>query len=298
MTVNPNALFVTLNRSDDGNYTVGSESPSLPIENLQERQLTKVFRTAGVAAPDQSIRDTDPAKTWFEIDLLAVQILDVLALLNHNLTQAGKWRVRLSMVADFSTVVYDTGEIDSWPLVSGFGSLPWGVFNWGDVVQPSEATFYTISSVLVLEQPTSARYIRVDLVNESNPDGFLQAGRFMAGPAYRPSKNIEYGWQIGWKDDSTATKTIGGQTYMESKPRYRVAGFSIANIDETEIYSNVFDFIDRRKGISGEILFIPQPNKPDLFIHEVIYGRMAVLNPITHPDYSGRSRTFEMEELL
>lgn len=295
-----NAMICAVNRLDEATITVGSEYVSLPKANLKDRRLSKVWRSQVVTAPVNSpvgYRDTTAGRTWLEIDLGQTRVLDVFSLLSHNLTQDATIRVRLSSVADFSTTIYDSGMVPAWPSIGGYGSLPWGVFSWGEIIAPAEASFYSIMSLQIISQ-VSARYVRLDIVDSSNPDGYVEAGRIWVGPAWKPSQNIQFGWNIGFVDDSTVSYSRSGQAFVDEKSRRRVLEFVLANIPESEMYGNALDFIDRRKGVSGDLLVIPQPNRPDLFINEVIYGRMKNLQPIQHPDYSGRQKQFVVEEII
>jgi hypothetical protein len=286
--VSDNALFVTVNRADAGTYTAGSQVGSLPVTNLADRQLTKVWRTSSVTA----------SVTWFQVDLGASYILHAFALLAHNISQSGRWRVRISNEALMASTVYDSGSQLAWPTIGGFGSLPWGAFQWGGLLSATEAAEYTISSFHIMPSSLTARYVRVDVADEQNGSTFIEAGRFIAGPSYQPTLNIEYGWEIGFEDTSIITKSMGGQTYIDERARYRVIRFTLSNIDQVELYHNIFDYLDRRRGIVGDVLFIPQPSEPTLYLHEAIYGRLRVINAIGNPDFSGRQRTFELEELI
>lgn len=260
----------------------------LPVSNLKTQLVSEVWR---------SLSD-DPAWTWFRADFGVARLIDVVALINHNITSAGKWRVRLSNDHNFSTTTYDSGLIDAWPSIGGYGALPWGVFQWGDIISTQDAAYFKISSYCILPENITGRYLRIDISDANNPAGYIQAGRCWAAPAWRPSLDMQYGWSIGWVDPSEVSKSRGGQASIKVLPKYRVLSFELADIPEAEMYPNAFDYIDRRKGISGDILVIPQPSKPELFIHEAIYGRMQSLAPVSNPYFERRSKPFIVEELI
>jgi hypothetical protein len=299
-----NAMFVTSNRTDAGTITTGSELVGLPAENLKDRQRTKIWRTAVTTAPTQTpttLRDTTAARTWLEIDLGQAYLLNVVALLSNNISQTGKWRVRIATASDFNSgsIVYDSGQVAAWPVIGGFGTLDWGVFNWGDILTTIELSYYKIDSLVIFPSSVVGQYVRIDIIDATNPDTYIQAGRLVIGPCWQPSVNFDLGWQIGWQDDSVVSRTMGGQIYVDERPRYRVARLTLGQLSETEMYAYAFDNIDRRKGISGDILFIPQPGKPALYLQEVLYGRMRSLSPMTQSQLGDvRSKEFEIEELL
>lgn len=301
-----NAIFCAINRFDAGTYTEGPEdtlwldfvedtygvssaSSPLPVSNLANRQLSKVWRTL----------NTLPTWTWFVCNFGSVRQIDVVSLLAHNITATGQWRVRLSNDPTFATSIYDSGLQKAWPSMSSFGVKPWGTWSWGEALGAFEVPEdITPSSILILSSSVNAQYLRVDISDEVNPAGYIQAGRCYAGPKYQPSKNISYGWEIGYRDESEVTKSIGGQTYVDEKTKYRVVSINLEYLTEEESYLNLFEFIDRRKGISGDLLFIPKPDKPELFLHEVIYGRMQDLGPQINPHYNVVSKAYVIEELL
>jgi hypothetical protein len=286
-----NMAVVAINRVDalhGAVVTAGNTLAGLPPSNLQDRQITKVARLNTVVA----------ANTWWQVDFSLARMIDVVALVSHNLTQTGKWRVRLSNASDMSSPLYDSGTVDAWPAVGGFGSLPWGVFSWGDDIAAYELAFYNASSFAVLPSRLSARYLRVDLTDTTNAAGYLQAGRLVAGPAWFPSLNMLYGWSIQMVDESSADRSLGGQVYVDEKPRYRLIRFQLASIPESEAIAQGFDFLHRRKGVAGDVLLIPQPGRPDLFLHEAVYGRMRTLSPVVNQTPFVRSLEFEIEESL
>lgn len=279
-------ILVGVNRADAG--TMSASSAALPAANLQDRQITKVWRSTATVA-------------WVQCDFGQARWIELVALIGLAITQLGTWRIRLSDDPTFATAAYDSGAVRAWPIIGGHGALPWGVWSWGDLLGEEDAAYYTITALQLLPEAVVARYLRIDIDDTGNPDGFVQAGRLIAGPAYRPSYNLDYGWEIGFVDESGIDRSRGGQTWVDERPRYRVARFTLSGISEAELYANVFDYVDRRKGIAGDVLWIPQPHKPELYVHEVIYGHMRSLSPITNPapgPSTMRSRAFEIEELL
>ena len=226
------------------------------------------------------------------------RIVDFVALIKHTISQTGKIRYRLSNVSNFSTTEYDSGLIDAWPVVEEFGTLPWGVFSWGGYLNITIAAQYTISSFNVLTSPVQARYLRIDISDPDNTDGYLQAGRLIAGPAYKPSINYANGVQFEFVDESRITKSRGGQTFVDEVERFRRIRFELINLPENEMFQNVFNAIDRLRGVAQDILVIPQPDEPTTWITQNIYGRIAQTQPITNSALTYYGRMIEVEELI
>lgn len=276
------------NRADEALITAGSEEPGLPAANLKDRQIVRPWRTQSV----------DPADTWLELDFQANRTVGAVALVRHNFSQGSTWRIRAGDDATFQNVKYDSGQLEVWPDIEEFGTQPWGVFQWGGLLPEEVVETITLSAYHLLPQQTVARYLRIDLVDPANPAGYVQAGRLLAGPYYRPSRHFLYGWSIGYEDPSEVSKSRGGQTWVDVHERFRVLRFSVANLGEREAFDNIFDHLLRRRGVAGDLLVIPQSDKPELFHHQVIYGRLRTLEPITNSFFESFETSFEVEELI
>ncbi len=280
-----NMIISSTNYSDSGTLTVDNAVGTLPITNLQDRQIVKIWRNSQTTAQ-------------IDMDFGQGRIVDFVALIKHTISQTGKIRYRLSNVSNFSTTEYDSGLVDAWPIVEEFGTLPWGVFSWGGYLNITIAAQYTISSFNVLTSPVQARYLRIDISDPDNTDGYLQAGRLIAGPAYKPSINYANGVQFEFVDESRITKSRGGQTFVDEVERFRRIRFELINLPENEMFQNVFNAIDRLRGVAQDILVIPQPDEPTTWITQNIYGRIAQTQPITNSALTYYGRMIEVEELI
>lgn len=280
-----NMIISSTNYSDAGTVTVDDAVGTLPITNLQDRQIVKIWRNTQTTAQ-------------IDVDFGQGRIVDFAALIKHTISQTGKIRWRLSNASDFSSTVYDSGLIDAWPIVEEFGTLPWGVFSWGGYLNITVAAQYTISTFAVLSSPVQARYLRIDISDPDNTDGYIQAGRLIAGPAYKPSINYGNGVEFEFVDDSRITKSRGGQTFVDEIERFRRIRFELINLPENEMFQNVFNAIDRLRGVAQDILIIPQPDEPTTWITQNIYGRITQTSPIVNSALTFYGRQIEVEELI
>ena len=280
-----NMIISSTNYSDSGTITVDDAVGTLPITNLQDRQIVKIWRNTQTTAQ-------------IDVDFGQGRIVDFAALIKHTISQTGKIRWRLSNASDFSSTVYDSGLIDAWPIVEEFGTLPWGVFSWGGYLNITVAAQYTISTFAVLSSPVQARYLRIDISDPDNTDGYIQAGRLIAGPAYKPSINYANGVEFEFVDDSRITKSRGGQTFVDEIERFRRIRFELINLPENEMFQNVFNAIDRLRGVAQDILIIPQPDEPTTWITQNIYGRITQTSPIVNSALTFYGRQIEVEELI
>ena len=105
-------LILYDNRVDEGTMSASSEAGGLGADNLQDRLLSKVARTTGVAAE------------WWRADFGQTEAVSTVALWNHNFTVNATVRVRLSDNADMSSPVYDVTDY-AWPSIYGFDEIGW-----------------------------------------------------------------------------------------------------------------------------------------------------------------------------
>jgi len=280
-----NMIIGAVNYVDSGTLTVDDEVATLPGTFLQDRQIVKVWRNTQLTAQ-------------IDVDFGQGRIVDFVALIKNNISTTGTIRWRLSNVSNFATTVYDSGVVDAWPIVEEFGTLPWGVFSWGGYLNPTVAAEYTISAFDILDNTVQARYLRIDISDPDNADGYLQAGRLLAGPAYRPSINYANGVEFEFVDESRVTKSRGGQTFVDEVERFRRIRFDLINLPENEIFQNVFNQIDRLKGIAGDVFIVPQPDKASTWPTQNIYGRITNTDPIVNSALTYYGRRIEVEELI
>jgi len=280
-----NMIIGAVNYVDSGTLTVDDEVATLPGTFLQDRQIVKVWRNTQLTAQ-------------IDVDFGQGRIVDFVALIKNNISTTGTIRWRLSNVSNFATTVYDSGVVDAWPIVEEFGTLPWGVFSWGGYLNPTVAAEYTISAFDILDNTVQARYLRIDISDPDNADGYLQAGRLLAGPAYRPSINYANGVEFEFVDESRVTKSRGGQTFVDEVERFRRIRFDLINLPENEIFQNVFNQIDRLKGIAGDVFIVPQPDKASTWPTQNIYGRITNTDPIVNSSLTYYGRRIEVEELI
>ena len=265
-------------------HTTEQSSTYTPAENVQEMQLYKSY------VADNS------TSAYMDFDFGTQKIIDTVAVIGHNLDQStGTIRVRIGDDSSFFVTKYDSGVVSAWPTVEEFGYLAWDEFHWGGILSGDAVVDYTISFYKVLAQAVQARYMRIDLANGV---GNIEIGRVFAGPSYRPTNSMKFGWDITWVDDSSITKSIGGNTFVDERPRYRRITFTLPTIPQAEIFHNIFNSLDRRRGIAKDIIVIPRPSDETTFITHNIYGRMSQLYPVDNRGPAYYDRTIRVEEIV
>lgn len=260
--------ILAVDRIKDSTLSGGSWVSTLPLSNFANQQPKKLARSTNAAA----------ASTVFVADMGRVVPISMLALINHNLSVNSLVRFRLSESPGLASPAIDV-TVAGLATNVVWGSQPWGAYPWTGVdssqIPPGGwVTFYKHATT------PFGRYVGVDITDTSNPDGYVQAGVFMAGQAFVPDVNMAYGAQLVFVDPSTQSRTVGGQKYSDVKPRYRTFSAALEVLDQSEAMGSVWD-LQRLLGISGGLLLVYDPDDgASVLLRRTIYGTLSSLSPI------------------
>jgi hypothetical protein len=276
------------NRTDGSTLSNGSWVATLPLTNLQTRQIGVVARTT----------DATLASTKLDINLGAVKNIRIVNLTNHNLSSYAKFRVTASNSASFATLIYDSGWQAVWPVVYPYGTLEWEDDNWWSMQYTSEQMAgYTTALTHILPLNRLAQYWRIELNDTNNAAGYIQAGRLFIGSAWQPAKNFSYGNSIGWETKTVVDEVISGAEFFDPRTPYRVAKISLDWLSMDEALAQAFE-LTRRAGIDQEVMYIHDPDDTIHALRRQFLARARVLNPIENPYHAIGKQAFEFKELL
>lgn len=274
--------------ADDGTFSGGSWAPTLPASNLNDMQPSIVARTTDAVA----------ANTRFVLNCARAAPFSMFALINHNLSSASSIRLRVSFNADGSSPTMDV-TLDGRPPNVPWGSLPWGTFPWDGVSSDDEIggpKFFYKHTETVLGQ-----YVLVDIDDESNTDGYVQAGRFKVGEAFVPTINFAYGASLEPIDESPQSRAISGALWSDRKPIRRKFSCQMAWLTETEAMGSIYT-IKIALGITRDLLLVYDPEDDDEIINRrTIYGHFVNLGALVTANSTidvPYSTTLEIEDLI
>lgn len=274
------------NRIDQATLSGGSWLSALPLTNLQDIRYARKARTANLLA----------ASGVINIDLGQQRDIRLVALIAHNLTELATIRIRGS-AADptFAVTSFDSGSISAYPAVDSL-SLAWEDPSfWFGVIDAERRAYYPSHAIFLMDAPAFARYIRIEMLDTSNPDGFIDLGRVFVGPAWFPEVGISPGFQIGHEDATTVEESVGRTEYFDQRPLVRVMRFSLDWLQTNEVFGSVFDF-ERQLGISGEAFVVPFPDQPERITQTAFPCRMRQLSPAELPSFGVWQKNFELKE--
>lgn len=237
-----------------GAATVGG----LPLANMQDPQPTRVARWSGTTG-------------YVVADLGASYSIGIVAIGGTNLTSAATRRVRLS-TADATGAAGDAH--DSGTAAAG--------------ADPR----YSGNMIHVLAANVSARYVRVDLTDATR--SFIDAGLFLAGPAFRPARNYQFGAAWGYQDAGGAEASPVGKLFANRRGRKRVATLRFAFATEAEAMVDHME-LSRIAGTTENVLVVPDPDGTYKAAQSII-GLIDDVTEIRNDAYNVWSRTISIVE--
>lgn len=225
-------MFCTPNRlyGSGVSFSGGAWAASAPLANLADQRLAKVARSANALL----------ASTICDVNVGQVYPVSAVGVFNHNLSLAAKVRLRGSRLADFSTLVYDSGWLDAWPT----GQYPQSTLvfedmRWWDGRATAEQRAL-FPRQLIHTPPTGqiVQYARFEFDDTANATGYVE---FKAGvfSGWQPANNREWGSQLGVNDPSIIVESLGQVRYTEKRKKQRTQRFALDELgnDEAMIYA-------------------------------------------------------------
>lgn len=284
-----NIFLAWQNRADEGSLSGGSWIGSLPLTNLQNRQVQKVARSTNVAL----------ASTRFDINLGAQRSVGVVALVVHNISVLGKVRITGADNAAFSSPLYQSAWIDVWPS----NMIPTSLLEWEDdnfwlgTLSAEARAGFQSPFIHILPAAVSLQYWRVEVDDTLNSAGYVNIGRLFIARGWTPTHNYSYGATVGYDDQSPVETSLSGAEFFDQRSKYRMMNFDLRYITGTEAYSYALE-LQRIAGISGEVLVVPDPDDTATRPLRAYVGRLRQLGRVKADLPDMYSVNFEIKELL
>lgn len=229
-----------------------------PVSNLQKRELSSVYRSSLVCQID--------------IDMGSATAIDFIGLIGHN----GQGTVTVKAGTTSAVTNYTSGSLN---LITGT--------NYG----------YDRNCFALKITTQTYRYWRLEIVDTGNPDGFFQAGRLYLSKVFQPAINASYGLQEGYFDRSRNQRTIAGGVSSVNRVPLRTCQWSLDFVTETEMYGTLRD-IDLTRGMSKDVLIIPDIEDTSYFQKRYVYGIMDELNPIVIAYHGIYQKSYKITEII
>lgn len=284
-----NFLFAWPNRTEGATLTGGAWSSTLPLANLKTRFTFEPARST----------NTLPASTQCDVALDAPRDIKCVALLRHNLRVGARYRLRLSATAgDYSSPLWDSGTRAVWASMFPFGVKSWGDDGWwGGMPGAEDIAGYPSMLLCVLPTVVRARYLRLELLDEGNPAGYVEAARLWVSGQWQPHWNASYGMQLSWEDPSRTEAALDGTEYHDERPKTRAIVASLDWLSTDEGHA-VYLEMQRQLGTTRELLVVPDYSDTAHLIRRSFVGRLRSLSALEAWAYRLFKGAIEIKETV
>ena len=232
-----NAAIALLSPTDSDAATIaaGSAVTTLPAANLQSQQPKKVWRSAS-------------ASDYLNVTFAAPIAANMLALVGHNLSSMGTFRVRAAatLANTVTAPVVDTGYQSVWPATG----------------KPVAPQWPRRLSMLTWSNDAAYLYYRVDILDPDPATTYIEAGRLVLGRYWQPTFNFDLsGTPLGFDQIDVQTKTDYGELFTDRRQRSaaRRMSLQISASDKRETLDGVAE-IQRLRGGHGDVIVCLDPN--------------------------------------
>lgn len=275
-----NLRIIYENAINKASVTASSTAGSLIASNLLSDLKSQVWRSVGLA-PTLTF-------TWTQ-----AQIVAGFALVFTNLTSSATIRARGYTEETDTTPAFDTGFVSAVPSALG-------EFNWG--MSPLGVNAYAYgggSTGTLWMAPTAIKKLVVNISDTSNPAGFIEASRAVAGPYFNPIYNVQYGGlKVGAEDTSKHDRSAAGDLLTDRGVMYKTLDIDLQLMPHAD--RNTVWQILRGNGMSTPVFVSILPESEDDVTGEqiyTIYGKLSRMSALTYAAYNQHAAPLQIEEI-
>lgn len=222
----------------------GSWQASLPVTNVADRRITRPARST----------DATAANTKIDIDCGSAKSMRAFALINHNLQSTAQWRIKASLTALGSTDVLDTGALNILQMSLSPDVLAWEDSGWWEGI--GDGWLRNMHPVIYVHtSQISARYVRIEITDTSNSDGYVQIGRAIISPMLVPATNDDLGRGCGFLDFNAFDVGEAGAEFARLGRKAKRETVSLSWLTEEE--ARFLRGISRQRGTDDDVLYVP-----------------------------------------
>lgn len=237
----------------DGTFTATTEDPEYPASQLGRLPIHHVWRSAAVT-PGDPVPDEELVVT-FDRDVE----LGTVAIVRHNLSGAGTYRVRLYADVARTVLLWDSNTQPMWPTVYADGQVPWEDDNWWELTYTErERRGQTWHQRLFVPELFYGRAVVVNLSDPTNENGYMQVGLLEVAGKRQFTVNFAPGADHGMRGRSEVEEARGGTKYRLRLPKPRVFEGRIAFAVEDEALGVFFELL-RQNDINVPFFWSPNP---------------------------------------
>lgn len=273
----PNLRVIHRNDADQAtSLTASTTSGSLAAAYMQTDLKGQAHRSTGT-----SVTYT---LTW-----TGGVTLGAVALPATNLTSAATLRVRLYSDTGCTALLQDSGTITACP---GLAAGPW---TWTATFNANAFAYGHLSKAVAWfeTQQAGVKGMKIDLADATNPAGYIDCARIVAGPWWQPTWGAEYGCTTLVVDNSTNTRTDAGDLLSDRAPMHQELTLNLPLLSEAE-RSQLMQIL-RANGVWKPVFVSLMPRAGTAAEQDhMIYGKRKN-SPMSLPYFDRFSHALELE---
>lgn len=271
--------FLTVDKST---VTASSFTVGFPASNSIDSSNATFYRSVGTTCSLYYVSST-------------LRRARIVALTKTNLRKLSTWRIRMYSDSAGTSLVYDSGTLGCHPSASGFGTLPWGEFDWGvyfdnESEQTSWNVFHDCGSTLLV------RKVAIDIDDtESSVDGYVQLASAWVSNGFEPSNGALYGSGIFVKE-LTKSKEMESGVRKYGSP-VLVRGMKIElEIRKSDLLNQLFGRLLLVNGKKEQIVVMLEPESAQYGKYQYMIGNLESVSEITQPYFDAISTVMTILE--
>lgn len=274
-----NMRVVYDNAADRATITASTTAGGLVPSNLQTTPKSEVWRST---SPIATLTLTWPTQ----------ELISAICVPFSSLTSAATFRVRAYTYTTDTEPVLDTGVQmacagNTFDEV-GWGSTPLGVNGYAYGSSSYGTIWFEVGAY---------QKIVLDIDDNSNPLGYVEAGRIVAGTHWSPVINVEYGVQATVVDTSKQERSDAGDLRTDRGTQHKVVSFDLSlmpSVDRNSLWN-----ILRGSGSHTPVFMSLTPSSDDSIEEQIfqVYGKISRQAAIKYQFANQFSTSLEIEEV-
>lgn len=254
--------------------TGGAWQASYPAINAtrQPVEISRIARSTNAST----------ASTTMNIVLDKARSCQMVAVVNHNLSEAAFWRVRF--YAENDALLYDSGDLEVWPGIYPTSELLFEDENWWSGKANAEQRARYVANIWHRADGNySVKTIRLDFMDPANDAGYVQIGHVEPSGWWQPTFNHTNGAELGLSSRIAVSESDSGSEYFSEQRIRREFSSAFALLPQDEALTKAFEW-QREHDVSRPFFFIQDPD-------DVVHGpRLSFL--ARHKSLSGLTKAF------
>lgn len=268
--------------------TASSALADFPATNMHSQSLDESWRSVGTGTAN------------LDADLGQARKIGAIILVKSNLTSTGTYRARVSNSSTFGSSLFDSGVTLRKRYFSDFEIFTARTSEFFVDGVPSVDTRKKLQrQVIIIELPSevTGRYVRIDLNDSGNPDGYLELGAVYSGRILQPNNDLLFNWKIQRDHIVRNGQAACGQYWSSSVRHKTLVEFSLAPQREADVLAYWF-LLQSLIGINDSFIVSLTDRTDSLNFTTSIYGKFVVVPTIQATAYRSYAMPMQIEEII